>query len=105
MGIERKWRLMLSPEVESEPGLQQRVMVTFAGRFVDDAFIWELRSKTDLVPFSALIAGDLDVVPVPCLEVSPDWFPPHMRCLPSSAPSGSPDEASKIRVAPPYHAP
>jgi hypothetical protein len=68
-GIERKWKLMFSPEVSSAPDLKRKVMATFSGRFVDDSFLWELRSQTDLVPFSAIVAGDLETIPIPCLDV------------------------------------
>ena len=68
-GIERKWKLMFSPEVASFPDLKRKAMATFSGRFVDDSFIWELRSQTDLVPFSAIVAGDLETIPIPCLDL------------------------------------
>ena len=66
-GIERKWQLMHDEDIAAA-GMKQRVMVTYSGRFLDPSFIWELRSKSDLVPFAAIITDELDVIPVPCLD-------------------------------------
>mmetsp|Transcript_32511 Transcript_32511/g.75742 ORF Transcript_32511/g.75742 Transcript_32511/m.75742 type:complete len:1094 (-) Transcript_32511:948-4229(-) len=67
VGTEKKWKLLHDTEVAGSPDLRERVMRSAAVRFAENGFIYVLRSGTDQVPFSTMIAGDLDVIAVPSL--------------------------------------